>query len=61
MSKKVEEIYVRLGVPDYLCTKNEYDRDDITDLPENSYKIGYEDEEGNECDEEGNYLNSNND
>jgi len=46
-------IHVRLGIPDYIYTKEEYDNNDMEDLPENSYLIGYEDEDGNECNEDG--------
>jgi len=51
-------IYVRLGIPDYLYTKEEYDNDDMEDLPENSYIIGYELEDGTECNEDGSLLKS---
>jgi len=48
-----KEIHVRLGVPDYIVTKAEYDDADANDIPDNAYFIGYEDEEGNECNEDG--------
>lgn len=51
-----KEIHVRLGIPDYIYTKEEYDNNEMEDLPENSYFIGYEDEDGNECEEDGSPL-----
>ena len=48
-----KEIHVRLGVPDYIVTKAEYDDADANDIPDNAYFIGDEDEEGNECNEDG--------
>lgn len=55
--KKAKEVYVRLGIPDYVYTKEEYDKGETPDLPENAWLVGYEDEDGNECDEDGVYLN----
>ena len=63
MSKK---IYVRLGVGDIVLTKEEADKlpsyvtavndkDEILAEAE-IYHIGYETEDGEECDEEGNEL-----
>ena len=52
MSDK-KEIYVRLGVPDYIVTKAEYKAADADDIPDNAYFIGYEDEESNELNEDG--------
>jgi hypothetical protein len=59
MSKKAEKIFVRLGLEDIVIEMNEsYDPEADTDLEDvNAYFIGYEDEEGNECEEDGTYLN----
>ena len=63
MSKK---IFVRLGVSDIVITKeqaekfngylNAIDEDGNELANPNSYLIGYEDEHGNECDEDGTPL-----
>ncbi len=53
MSEKVEKIFIRFGVPDYVYSKEDYDNNDTADLPENSYIIGYENEDGEECTENG--------
>lgn len=63
MSKK---ILVRLGVSDIILTKEENERTpeyiEIKDKDGNvvgeveTYLIGYEDEDGNECDEDGEEL-----
>lgn len=53
-----KQIYVRLGISDLVITKEEYDNPEfilnIGDCP--PYFIGFEDEDGNELDEEGNAL-----
>jgi len=57
MSKeKAKEVYVRLGVQDLIITKEDYKNHNYgTDCT--CYFIGYEDENGNECEEDGTYLN----
>lgn len=59
MKGKVEkgEIQVRMGIADFIYSKEEYDNNAMPGIPEGAYFIGYEDDEGRECDEEGNYLN----
>lgn len=64
--KKAKEVLVRLGVEDIILTKEELDNFNgyLTAIDEEgneianpcSYSIGYEDEEGNECEEDGTYL-----
>jgi hypothetical protein len=49
-------IFARLGVEDYLCEAKDFI--ESKNLPENSYFIGYEDEDGNECDQYGTKLNT---
>ncbi len=72
MSKDVKKVFVRLGFSDIVITKEESEKfnghvDLISEIEcddcpliasTSSYLIGYEDEDGNECDEEGNYLNN---
>jgi len=57
-----KEIYVRMGVGDLLLTKEDAEKLTskyvvIKDVGEvELYHVGYEDEEGNEVDEDGNEL-----
>jgi hypothetical protein len=61
MSKeKAKKVYVRLGGEDLIITKEDFENHNYgTDCT--YYFIGYEDEEGNECEEDGTYLNQNKD
>ncbi len=68
--KKAEKVLVRLGFGDVLITKEENEKfnghvDLISEIEYDdcpviasteAYLIGYEDENGRECDEDGNYL-----
>lgn len=57
--KKTKEVFVRLGMPDIVITKEEHDNEPNSNeetIPHDAYFIGYEDEEGEECDEDGTYL-----
>jgi len=54
--EKAKEVFVRLAAEDIVITKEEYEKDSYgTDCT--YYLIGFEDEEGNKCDEDGNYMN----
>jgi hypothetical protein len=54
--KKAKEIFVRLGGQDLIISKEDFENDNYgTDCT--YYFIGYEDECGNECEEDGTYLN----
>jgi hypothetical protein len=54
--KKAKEIFVRLGVKDLIISKEDFHNHKYgTDCT--CYFIGYEDECGNECEEDGTYLN----
>lgn len=66
MSKKAEKVFLRLSA-DFVLSQEDsekmtskyitiFDKDGKTLTSGESYLIGYEDEEGKECDEEGNYL-----
>ena len=53
--EKAKEVFVRLAAEDLVITKEEYEKDSYgTDCT--YYLIGFEDIDGNECDEDGNYL-----
>ena len=70
--KKADIVLVRLGFSDVVITREENERfnghvdlisevecDDCSVMATTeSYLIGYEDEDGRECDENGNYLGS---
>ena len=56
--KKAKEIFVRLGGEDLIISKKDFENNNYgTDCT--YYFIGYEDECGNECKEDGTYLNQN--
>lgn len=58
--KKAKEVYVRLGGEDLIITKEDFENDNYgTDYT--YYFIGYEDSDGEECEEDGTYLNQNKD
>jgi hypothetical protein len=52
---KANKIYVRLGVEDIVIPIEDIEEDTNPKLI-NTYFIGYEDENGNECEEDGTYL-----
>ena len=52
---KAETVLVRLGFSDIIVTKEECEMGEY-EKPD-SYLIGYEDENGKECKEDGTYLN----
>lgn len=68
--KKADKVFVRLGFSDVVITKEENEKfngyvDLISEIEcddcpvmasTKSYLIGYEDKNGRECDEDGNYL-----
>ena len=53
---KAKTILVRLGVPDIVCSNEDYVDGNVDFIPEDAYLIGYEDENGKECEEDGTYL-----
>jgi hypothetical protein len=56
LKDKATEVYVRLAAEDIIITKDEYDNDKYgTDCT--YYLVGFEDAEGNECEEDGTYIN----
>jgi hypothetical protein len=57
--KKAEEIFVRIGFEDIIVPIK--DADAVIETPTPQYLVGYEDAEGNECEEDGTYLNQNKD
>lgn len=56
--EKAKKVYVRLGGEDLIITKEDFENNNYsTDCT--YHFIGYEDENGNECEEDGTYLNRN--
>ena len=58
MNKKAKEVFVRLGFEDIVVTKEESENGEYNTSA--SYLIGYEDEDGEECEEDGTYLKQTN-
>jgi len=54
--KKAKEVFVRLGGEDLILTKEDYENHNYG-IDCTYYFIGYEDENGEECEEDGTYLN----
>lgn len=52
-----KQIYARIGFSDIVITKEENENPDNKVPQPEDYLIGYELEDGTECDEEGNPLN----
>lgn len=57
--KKTDKIFARYAMEDIVIEKPNPDEE--PDVPYEAYFIGYEDESGEECDEEGVYLNQEDD
>lgn len=53
--EKAKIILVRLGFSDVVVSKEDLESGEY--MKPDSYLIGYEDEEGKECEEDGTYLN----
>jgi hypothetical protein len=56
--RKTDKVFVRIGFED--ATVPIADAENEVDFPE-QYFVGYEDEYGEECEEDGTYLNSDED
>ena len=64
---KANKVYTRLGLQDIVLTQEQaeklsgyhilYDENGKEVVEFETYLIGYEDEDGNECEENGEYLN----
>lgn len=50
----MKKIYARIGFSDIVVPIEDQNKK-ITEVPD-TFLVGYEDEDGNECDEEGNKL-----
>ena len=56
MAHKTNKIFARLGVEDIIIPIKDIEQDTNPESI-NTYLVGYEDENGNECEEDGTYLN----
>jgi hypothetical protein len=55
--RKAEKVYARFGFSDKVVTLEDAENNDIRLTQDESFLVGYEDEEGEECEEDGTYLN----
>lgn len=56
MAEKAEKVFVRYGVADFIFPLEVVNAGETNFEDCQPYHIGYEDEEGRECDEDGVYL-----
>ncbi len=59
--RKAGKVFARFGFSDVVVSLEDSKNDDVRVIGEEPYLIGYEDENGEECTEEGVYLNQNKD
>lgn len=59
--RKTDKVFARFGFSDVVVTLKKANDNDVRLIGEEPYLIGYEDEDGEECTEEGVYLNQNKD
>ena len=52
--KKAKQIFARIGFSDVIVP---IEKQEDRIIGEDTYIVGYEDEEGEECEEDGTYLN----
>jgi hypothetical protein len=55
--RKAEKVFVRFGFSDMVVTLEDANNNDIKITQDDCYLVGYEDEYGEECEEDGTYLN----
>ena len=54
MSKKAKEVFARFGFEDAIVPIKDINA--VIEVPTSQYLVGYEDEDGMECEEDGTYL-----
>jgi len=54
--KKANEVFAIIGFADKLVSLEDARDNSLTLTQDESYLVGYEDAEGNECNEDGTYL-----
>ena len=55
--RKTNKVFARLGFEDKVVTLEDANNNDIKITQDEVFLVGYEDEHGEECDEDGIYLN----
>lgn len=55
--KKAEKVYARFGFSDMVVSLEDANNNDIRITQDDCYLVGYEDEDGDECEEDGTYFN----
>ncbi len=55
--RKAEKVYARFAFSDMVVTLEDTENNDIRLTQDECFVVGYEDEEGDECEEDGTYLN----
>ncbi len=55
--RKAEKVYARFAFSDMVVTLEDTENNDIRLTQDECFLVGYEDEEGDECEEDGTYLN----
>jgi hypothetical protein len=55
--RKAEKVYARFGFSDKVVTLEDANNNEIDITQDDCFLVGYEDEDGDECEEDGTYLN----
>tara|TARA_R110000850_G_scaffold266255_3_gene396511 strand:- start:2162 stop:2353 length:192 start_codon:yes stop_codon:yes gene_type:complete len=55
--RKAEKVCARFGFSDKVVTLDDAENNDIKITQDDCFLVGYEDEYGDECEEDGTYLN----
>lgn len=55
--RKAEKVFVRFGFSDKVVTLEDANNNDIEITQDDCFVVGYEDEFGEECHEDGTFLN----
>ncbi len=55
--RKAEKVFVRFGFSDKVVTLEDANNNEIDITQDDCFVVGYEDEFGEECQEDGTYLN----
>jgi len=55
--RKAEKVYARFGFSDKVVTLEDAENNDIRLTQDDCFLVGYEDEFGEECEEDGTFLN----
>lgn len=56
VAQKADKVFARIGFSDVVISLEDSNNNDIKIVGEDSYLVGYEDENGDECEEDGTYF-----